>query len=73
MLYDACCSSVSDYGSEAWGYETREAINKIHLRAARAFLGVPKNTTTPGVLAEINWLQPIYRAQIKMIRHYYRV
>ena len=64
---------MSDYGSEAWGYETREAINKIHFGAARVFLGVPKNTTAPGVLAEINWLQPIFRAQIRMIRHYYRV
>ena len=73
MLFDSCCSSISDYGSEIWGFEQREEISKIHLRAARTFLGVPKNTASPGILAEINWLLPEYRTQIRMIRQYYIV
>ena len=73
MLFDSCCSSISDYGSEIWGFEPREEINKIHLRAARTFLGVPKNTTSSGILAEINWLLPENRTWIRMIRQYYRI
>ena len=43
------------------------------MRAARAFLGVPKNTTSVAILAEINWLEPVHRAQIRMVRQYFRV
>ena len=73
ILFECCCASVSDYGSEIWGFEPKQGVSKIHLRAARSYLGVPKNTTSVGVLAEINWMEPVYRAQIRMIRQYFRV
>jgi hypothetical protein len=43
------------------------------LRAARCFLGLPKHATSAGVLAEISWPEPVYRAQIRMIRQYFRI
>ena len=73
MLFECCCTSVSDYGSEIWGFEPKDGVTKIHLRAARSFLGLPKNATSVGVLAEINWLEPVFRAQIRMVRQFYRV
>ena len=66
-------TSVSDYGSEIWGFDPRDGVNRIHLRAARSFLGLPKNATSVGVLAEINWLEPVYRAHIRMVRQYFRI
>ena len=73
MLYECTVNSVSDYGSEIWGFELREAINKIHLRAARSFLGLPKHATSSGVMAEINWPIPKHRAHVNILRHYFRV
>ena len=73
MLFESCCTSVSDYGSEIWGFEPRGGVTKIHLRAARSYLGLPKNATSVGVLAEINWIEPVYRSQIRMVRQYLRV
>ena len=73
MLYDCSCTSVSDYGSEIWGFSPREAIIKIHLRAARSYLGLPKNVTKVGVLSEINWVEPVYRGQQRMVRQFLRV
>ena len=73
MLYECAVCAVADYGAEVWGYEIKDAINKIHLRAARCFLGLPKHATSAGVLAEISWPEPVYRAQIKMIRQYFRI
>ena len=73
MLFDCTVSSISDYGAEIWGFEAREAINKIQLRAARSFLGLPQNATSVGVLSEINWPEPVYRAQVRMVRHYFRI
>ena len=72
-LFDSCCTSITDYGAEIWGFERREGTMKIHLRAARSFLGLPKNATSVGILAEINWLEPVYRTQLRMVRQFFRV
>ena len=45
----------------------------MHLRAIRAFLGIPKRALIPGVLAEMNCLDPRSRTQIRMIRHFKRL
>ena len=73
MLFECAVCSVSDYGAEIWGFASKESINKIQLRAARCFLGVPKHATSAGVLAEISWPEPVYRAQIRMIREFFRL
>ena len=73
MLFECCVTSVSDYGSEIWGFEPKDGVNKIHLRAARSFLGLPKNATSVGVLVEINWLEPVFRAHIRMVRQFFRI
>ena len=54
MLYECLVCSVSDYGSEIWGFECRDAATKIQLRATRVFLGLPKTATSAGVLAEMS-------------------
>ena len=45
----------------------------MHLRAARAFLGLPKNATSFGLVSEINWLLPENQTKLKMIRHFGRL
>ena len=73
MLYECLVCSVSDYGSEIWGFECRDAATKIQLRATRVFLGLPKTATSAGVLAEMSWPEPVYRTQIRMLRQYFRI
>ena len=73
MLFEAMVCSVSDYGAEIWGFESRDATSKIPLRAARCFLGLPKNATSAGVLSEMNWPEPVYRAQVRMVRQNFRI
>ena len=46
---------------------------KILLRAIRAFPGIPKRALIPGVLSEMNWMEPRSRTQIRMIRHFKRL
>ena len=73
MLYECAVCAVADYGSEIWGFEINDDITKVHLRAARCYLGLPKHATSAGVLAEISWPEPVYRARIRIIRQYFRV
>ena len=73
MLYDACITSVSDYGGEVTGYNQYDSTLKIHLRAIRAFIGVPRNACSLGVMSEVDWLLPEFRTKMKMLRQYHRI
>ena len=72
-LFDCCVSSISQYSSEIWGFQQYEPTLKIHLRAARFFLGLPKTASIPALLAQIDWLEPVFCTQMKMIRQYHRL
>ena len=72
-LYQACVCSIVDYSGEVFGFGSFDSAKKVHLRAARSFLGVSKTTPIPGIISECNMLLPQYRTQIRMIRQYHRV
>ena len=72
-LVENCVNSIAQYSSEVWGYKKYNSTQKLHLRAARFFLGLPKNAPIPAILADIGWLEPIYHTQLKMIRQYHRI
>ena len=73
LLYESCVCSISDYGGEIFGFHQYSSLDKIHSRAARAFLGVSKSTPKQGLRAEMNWLEPRSRTQLKMLRMYHRL
>ena len=72
-LYQACVSSIADYGGEVFGFKEYECTKKLHVRAARSYLGVNKHTPVCGILSEFNQLLPHFRRRIKMIRLYHRL
>ena len=72
-FYNACVCSIADYGGEVFGFNSFDSALKIHLRAARAFLGLPKTTPIPGIISEFNLLLPQHRNQVKMVRQYHRM
>ena len=72
-LYQACICSISLYGGEVFGYNRYDSLLNLHLRATRAFLGLPKNTATFGLISELNWLLPHFSAQVKIVQHFGRV
>ena len=73
LLYNTCVTSVSDYSGPVFGYQKYDSTLRIHLRAIRAFLGVPKNTCNVGVLSEVDLMLPQYRSCIQMVRQYHRM
>ena len=73
ILYRSCICSVSQYGSEVFGYNEYNAPSKLQLRAARAFLGLPKNVTSCGLISELGWLLPHCQTRIKMINYFSRI
>ena len=73
MLYDTCVTSILDYSAALTGFKSYESLEKVQMRAIRAFLGLPKNACNAGVMSEVSMLAPRYRTQLTMIRHYHRM
>ena len=73
ILYNACVCSISGYGSEVFSFDHYDSTFKVHLRAARAFLGMPKNVASFGLVSELDWLMPQYQSWIKMTQYYSRL
>ena len=73
ILYQACVCSISQYGSEVFGFTEYDSAFKLHMRAVRAFLGLPKNVTSFGLVSEVDWLLPHLQTQTKMIQHFGRI
>ena len=65
--------SITDYGSEIFGFKEFDSIEKIHSRALRAFLGVGRTATIAGLRSEFGWLEPRSRRQINMVRMLHRL
>ena len=72
-LIDSCVNSITDYGGSVIGFDQHEGPLKIHSRAARAFLGIPKNGVKCAILSEISWLLPKYRTRLRMVRQFHRM
>ena len=73
ILYNACVTSIVDYGGEVTGFTQYDPSLQVHLKAVRAFLGLPRNSSSVGVLSEVDWLLPEYRTQVRMVRQYSRI
>ena len=73
MLYNACVTSICDYSGPITGFDKYDSALKVHLRAIRAFLGVPKNVCSVGLLSEVDLLLPQYRTNIQMVRQFHRI
>ena len=73
LLVESCVFSITDYCSEVMGFKTHPAIEEIHNRALRAFLGLRKTAPMVGVKSELGWLDPRSRAHIKMTRYYFHL
>ena len=73
LLISACVNSVSDYCAAITGFSQYESLEKVQLRAIRAFLGLPKNTCSSGVFSEVDLLLPHLRTRLIMVRYYHRM
>ena len=73
LLIESCVESISDYCAEVLGFKKHPAIDEIHCRAIRVFLGIKKTAPTWGIKAEMGWMEPQSRAHLKMIRYFLHI
>jgi hypothetical protein len=70
MLYNACVTSVKDYGHEVIGFHEFSGATLLHNKAIRSYLGVGNSANLCGIRAEMGFPEPRSRTQSKMFRFY---
>ena len=69
-MYQSGVTTVSDYGSEIWGYTFCSSCNNVHNRAMRYYLGVHRFAPIAGLHGEFGWLSSKFR-RYKCILNYW--
>lgn len=72
-LIDTCVNSVTDYCGEFLGHDTPKCIVDVQLRAARFYLGLPRNTSLCCLSSEMGWLPAVDRRYVCVLRYYNRL
>ena len=70
LLYNSCVTSISDYGHEVIGFHQYPAIEKLHSKALRFYLGTGKTAPLCGLRSEMSWPEPRSRTQARMFGYY---
>ena len=67
-IYEACVSSIMEYGSGIWGYKKYKIMDDIQNRAIRTYLGVSRFAPIIGLEGEAGWLSTQYGRWLQMLR-----
>ena len=67
-LYDALVRPVLEYGAGIYGCQEYSAINAVHNRACRFFMGVGRYTPSLAVRGDMGWTLPGHRQWVCVIR-----
>ena len=72
-IFDVKIEPILLYGSEVWGLQHFDVIEKVHLYACKRYLGVKTNTSSVMVYGECDRF-PLYKySYIKVIKYWLRL
>ena len=71
-LYERCVVPIMDYFTGIWGFLKYPAIDKVHNRACRFYLGLHAKAPNPALQAEIGWMLPKYRHFLNIFKNWNR-
>ncbi len=71
-LYDTMVWPCISYGASVWGSRDVSAVNAVHHRAIRFFLGVGKYAPNVAINGDTGWIPPIVRQWVCVTRQWCR-
>ena len=72
-IFDVKISPILLYGSEIWGLNKYDSIEKVHLYACKKYLGVKYNTSNSMVYGECGRLPLYIYSTVKVIKYWLRL
>ena len=72
-LFDVMILPILCYGSEIWGFQFYDVLEKVQRSWCRKLLGVPNHTTNEAVLGECGRLPIYYHTMKRFIRYWVKL
>ena len=72
-LFDKLILPILNYGSEIWGYNRSNVVERIHLAFCKNALGVRKSTQNNLVYGELGRTPLIYKRYVSIIRYWLKI
>ena len=72
-LFDAQIAPSLLYGSELWGFEQHDAVEKVHIQACKLLLNVPSCTPNDMVLGDLGRFPLLVISAARCIQYWFRL
>ena len=72
-LYNCLVWSVVNYGASVWGNRSYPAIEDVHNRACRFYLGLGQNAPTAAARGDMGLIPPLCKQRVEMTRQYHQL
>ena len=72
-LYNCLVWSVVNYGASVWGNRSYPAIEAVHNRACRFYLGLGQHAPTAAARGDKGLIPPLCKQRVEMTRQYHRL
>ena len=72
-LYNCLVWSVVNYGASVWGNRSYPAIEAVHNRACRFYLGLGQHAPTAAARGDMGLIPSLCKQRVEMTRQYHRL
>lgn len=72
-MFEKAVAPILLYGSEVWGFENLEILEKVHLRFCKIILGIKQSTPSNIVYGELRRYPLLLTAKIRFIKFWCRL
>ena len=73
QLFDKLVTPILNYGSEVWGFQKADAIEKVHMKFCKSVLGVKKTTQNDFIYGELGRKTMLCNRQVNIVRYWIKI
>jgi hypothetical protein len=73
QLFDTCVSSVLNYASEIWGFNSADAIERVHCTFLRSMLNVKTTTNKSALYGELGRLPLRHNRLVRIVKYWFKI
>ena len=72
-LFDKLITPILNYGSEIWGFQKGDVIERLHMKFCKTILGVKKSTQNDFIYGELGRRTMLCNRQICIIKYWFKI
>ena len=72
-LFDKLVAPVLNYGSEVWGFQNADTIERVHMKFCKTILGVKKSTQNDFIYGELGRKSMLCNRQLVIYKYWFKI